>query len=78
MMSSHCSGEVLCFSLFRRSSEQLATVGIGVGLLDFLGIIIIAAAILLAIVAGCSRAAGAIGEQTVERGYIDPNIFSRN
>lgn len=59
-------------------SEQLTTVGIGVGLLDFLGIIIIAAAILLAIVAGCSRAVGAIGEQTVERGYIDPNIFSQN
>lgn len=56
--------------------EQLAAIGIGVGLIDFLGFVVIIGAMLLAVAAGGSRAIGTLGERIAATGYIDDDRFS--
>lgn len=55
---------------------QLAAIGIGVGLIDFLGFVVIIGAILLAVAAGGSRAIGMLGKRAAATGYIDDDRFS--
>lgn len=57
-------------------AEQLTAIGIGVGLIDALGFMVIISAMLLAIAAGSSRAIGVLGERAAATGYINDERFS--
>lgn len=51
-------------------ADELATIGIGLGLIDALGVVALSVALLVAVLAGAARAAGALGMAARQRGLL--------
>lgn len=54
---------------------ELLALGFGVGLVDFLGLIVLGGAILLSVVTGTARTVGFVGQRAADRGYVDDEPF---
>ncbi|NHN46626.1 hypothetical protein G9464_03320 [Halostella sp. JP-L12] len=57
---------------------QLLALGFGMGLVEFLGVLVLFVAALLGVVAGGARTVGILGQWAAEQGYVDAEPFDES